>query len=143
VGERAWRPTHSSPASSFYHGTGSASGLRAKHGGYRTKAGKFGAIGSGLAEKMLMKHHREALTMEEINRITLWADANSSELGAYYNVAEQKAGKVVWPAFDMDPLNPAGLDLMPGRPAPPYPDANTPMMKASEAIVREQYPDIR
>ena len=127
----------------FYHGTGIAAGLQAKHGGYRTEAGKFGAIGSGLAKKMLMKHHREALTMEEINRITLWADANSNELGAYHDVAKQRAGEVVWPAIDMDPLNPAGIDLMPGRPAPPYPDANTPMMKTSEAIVKKTYPELR
>lgn len=119
----------------FYHGTGADNGIKPIYGGYRTIAGRFGAIQSGLAGKMLMKHHRESLTMAEINRITLWADANSNELGAYYDVHKQRAGEVVWPLIDMDPLNPAGIDLMKGRPAPPYPDANTPLMKASEAQI--------
>ena len=90
----------------YYHGTGFETGIRPKHGGYRSTAGQFGAIQSGLAEKMLMKHHRKALTMEEINRVTLWADANSNELGAYYDEDKQRAGEVVWPLIDMDPLNP-------------------------------------
>ncbi|MDP6524706.1 MAG: hypothetical protein QGI24_03060 [Kiritimatiellia bacterium] len=124
----------------FYHGTGGHSGVQPIHGGYRTIAGRFGAIQTGLAKKMLMKHHRKALTMAEINRITLWADSNSNELGAYYDEAGQRAGKVVWPVIDMDPLNPAGIDLMPGRPAPPAPTASTPLMKQSEGIIKKYWP---
>ena len=112
------------------------------HGGYRTIAGRFGAIHTGLAEKMLMKQHREALTMAEINRITLWADANSSILGAYRDVDKQKAGEVVWPMIDMDPANPAGIDLAEGRPPPPPPGATTPLMQQSEEYIKAHWPDV-
>jgi cytochrome c553 len=112
------------------------------HGGYRTIAGRFGAIHTGLAAKMLMKQHREALTMAEINRITLWADANSSILGAYRDVDKQKAGEVVWPMIDMDPANPAGIDLAEGRPPPPPPGATTPLMQQSEEYIKAHWPDV-
>jgi len=127
----------------YYHGTGGHSGVQPIHGGYRTIAGRFGAIQSGLADKMLMKHHREVLTLAEINRITLWADANSNELGAYIDEDKQRAGEIVWPVIDMDPLNPAGIDLAEGRPAPPTPTAETPLMKQSEAIIKARWPDMK
>jgi len=73
--------------------------------------------------------------MKKINRITLWVDANSNMLGAYRDVAAQKAGKVVWPLIDMDPANPAGLDLFGDRP-PPTPGASTPLMKKNEELIR-------
>lgn len=126
----------------FFHGSGADNGVRPAHGGYRSIAGRFGAIGSGLAEIMLKKHHRAALTMAEINRITLWADTNSNQLGAYRDVDRQQAGEIVWPLIDMDPKNPAGLDLAPGRPAPPTPSASTPLMQQSEALIRARWPDV-
>ncbi len=127
----------------FFHGSGSDHGWQSERGGgYRTIAGRFGAIQSGLARVMLKKHHREALTMAEINRITLWADANSNELGAYWDVAKQKAGDVVWPVIDMDPTNPAGIDLFKDRPAPPTPGATTPLMKQSEELIKTRWPDL-
>jgi hypothetical protein len=89
-----------------------------------------------------MKQHREALTMAEINRITLWADANSSILGAYRDVDKQKAGEVVWPMIDMDPANPAGIDLAEGRPPPPPPGATTPLMQQSEEYIKAHWPDV-
>jgi len=94
----------------YFHGRGAHSGLEANHGGYRTIAGKFGALYTGIADILLKKHHRDALSMEEINRITLWIDANSNELGAYRDVKKQRAGEVVWPTIDMDPANPAGVE---------------------------------
>ncbi|MHC4627175.1 MAG: HzsA-related protein [Planctomycetota bacterium] len=127
----------------FYHGSGGHNGVRPVHGGYRTIAGRFGAIETGLAEIMLKKHHREALTMAEINRITLWADANSNELGAYRDQGRQRAGEVVWPLIDMDPENPAGLDLVQGRPAPPTPSASAPLMKQSEELIKARWPDVQ
>jgi len=96
----------------YFHGTGWSRGLEPNHGGYRTIAGKFGALHTGIADILLKKHHRDALSMEEINRITLWIDANSNELGAYRDEEKQRAGEVVWPTIDMDPANPAGLDLI-------------------------------
>jgi hypothetical protein len=110
------------------------------HGGYRSIAGRFGAIKTGLAKIMLKKHHREALTMAEINRVTLYIDANSNELGAYYDEAGQRAGKVVWPLVDMDPENPAGLDLFKGGKPEPTPSASTPTMKKNEAQILKLFP---
>ena len=110
-----------------------------EHGGYRTIAGRFGAIHTGLADVLLQKHHREALTMEEINRVTLWVDANSNELGAYRDVDKQRAGEVVWPLIDMDPDNPAGLDLVEGRPSPPMPGASVPLMRQSEELSKARW----
>ncbi len=124
----------------FYHGTGGHSGVQPIHGGYRSIAGRFGAIKTGLAKIMLKKHHREALTMAEINRITLYIDANSNELGAYYDEAGQRAGKIVWPLVDMDPENPAGLDLFKGGKPEPAPSASTPTMKKNEAQILKLYP---
>ncbi len=126
----------------YFHGTNGHSGVEPVHGGYRTIAGKFGAIASGLAEVMLQKQHREALTLEEINRITLWADTNSNQLGAYRDVAKQEAGEIVWPVMDVDPLNPAGIDLFKGCSAPPTPSASTPQMKRSEEIIKTRWPDL-
>jgi hypothetical protein len=124
----------------FYHGTGGHSGVQPMHGGYRSIAGRFGAIKTGLAKIMLKKHHREALTMAEINRVTLYIDANSNELGAYYDEAGQRAGKVVWPLVDMDPENPAGLDLFKGGKPEPTPSASTPTMKKNEAQILKLFP---
>ncbi|MHC4286382.1 MAG: HzsA-related protein, partial [Planctomycetota bacterium] len=127
----------------FFHGTNRHSGLEPMHGGYRTIAGRFGAIATGLADIMLKKHHREALTMAEINRITLWADTNANELGAYRDQHMQRAGEIVWPLIDMDPENPAGLDLVQGRPAPPTPGASAPLMQKSEEFIKAQWPDLQ
>jgi hypothetical protein len=126
----------------FFHGSGGHNGIRPVHGGYRTTAGRFGAIGSGLAEVMLKKHHREALTIAEINRITLWADANSNDLGAYRDEAKQKAGESVWPAIDMDSDNPAGIDRFERRLTPPTPGATTSLMKRSEELIKMRWPEL-
>jgi len=125
----------------YFHGTDGHSGVLPMHGGYSTVAGRFGAIETGLAKIMLKKHHREALTMAEINRITLWVDANCNELGAYYDEAAQRAGKVVWPLIDMDPENPAGLDLFKGGKRPPTPSAETPLMQKSEELIKKLWPE--
>jgi hypothetical protein len=125
----------------FFHGTGGHSGLQRMHGGYRSIAGRFGAIHTGIAKILLKKHHREALTLAEINRITLWVDANSNYLGAYYDEAAQRAGKVVWPLIDMDPANPAGIDLFKGGKRPPTPGASTPLMKKNEELIKRLWPD--
>gem|GEM_PF-4809277 len=79
--------------------------------------------------------------MAEINRITLWVDANCNELGAYYDEAAQRAGKVVWPLIDMDPENPAGLDLFKGGKRPPTPSAETPLMQKSEELIKKLWPE--
>ena len=127
----------------FFHGTGGNNGLHRIHGGYRTIAGRFGARYTGLARILLKKHHRDALSMKEINRITLWVDANSNELGAYYDEAGQRAGKVVWPLIDMDPANPAGVDLFKRTGPRPTPGASTPLMKKNEELIKLRWPAVR
>jgi hypothetical protein len=94
----------------------------------------------GLAKILLKKHHRAALAMKDINRITLWVDANSNELGAYYDEDKQRAGEVVRPLIDMDPANPAGLDLFAPGVRPPTPNASTPLMKKSEELIKRLWP---
>jgi len=125
----------------YFHGTGGHSGVGRIHGGYRTIAGRFGALHTGIAKVLLRKHHRAALSMKEINRITLWVDANSNELGAYYDEGKQRAGEVVWPLIDMDPANPAGVDLLPGGLRPPTPNASTPLMIKSEEMIKLRWPE--
>lgn len=127
----------------YYHGTGGHHGVGRVHGGYRTIAGRFGAMYTGLAKIMLKKHHRAALSMKEINRVTLWVDANSNDLGAYRDEGKQRAGEVVWPLIDMDPANPAGIDLVAGRPPPPTPSASTPLMKQNEEYIKLRWPKVR
>jgi len=124
----------------YFHGTDAHRGLDRIHGGYRTIAGKFGARYTGIADILLKKHHRKALSMKEINRITLWVDANSNELGAYYDEDRQRAGEVVWPLIDMDPANPAGLDLFEGSSPPTTPGASTPLMKKSVELIKLRWP---
>ena len=124
----------------YFHGTGGHSGVGRVHGGYRTIAGRFGALYTGIAKILLKKHHRAALSMKEINRITLWVDANSNEFGAYYDEDKQRAGEVVWPLIDMDPANPAGLDLFAPGGRPPTPSASTPLMKKSEEMIKLRWP---
>ena len=57
-----------------------------------------------------MNNPGKALSMKDINRITLWIDANSNELGAYRDEKKQRAGEVAWPTIDMDPNNPTGVE---------------------------------
>jgi hypothetical protein len=44
--------------------------------------------------------------------------------------------------IDMDPANPAGIDLAEGRPPPPPPGATTPLMQQSEEYIKAHWPDV-
>jgi hypothetical protein len=79
-------------------------------GGSRTLPGKFGARFASLTTHLDSTHHGVKLTNEERKRITLWLDLNSNELGAYTKVTEQRLGKSIWPEFDVDTLNPLGVE---------------------------------
>jgi hypothetical protein len=79
-------------------------------GGSRSLPGKFGARLASLTSHLDSTHYGVQLTDEERRRITLWLDLNSNELGAYTKIAEQRLGMVVWPEFDVDPLNPLGVE---------------------------------
>ncbi|MHC4506226.1 MAG: hypothetical protein ACYTFI_23270, partial [Planctomycetota bacterium] len=63
--------------------------------------------------------------------------------GAYRDEDKQRAGEVVWPLIDMDPANPAGIDLVAGRPPPPTPSASTPLMKQNEEYIKLRWPKVR
>ena len=72
--------------------------------------GKVGASFSRLINYLNPSHYNVSLSSEEYQRITLWLDLNSMELGADYNVNEQRSGKLVWPRIDLDPSNPQGIE---------------------------------
>lgn len=79
-------------------------------GGSRTTPGKVGASFSRLINYLSPNHNNVSLTSEEYQRITLWLDLNSMELGAEYRVNEQRNGTLVWPRLDVDPTNPQGIE---------------------------------
>jgi hypothetical protein len=80
-------------------------------GGSRTTPGKFGASYAPLRTHIDGSHHDAKLTSDEFKRVALWLDLNSMELGAEYNVEDQKNGKRVWPRMDIDTLNPQGIEV--------------------------------
>jgi hypothetical protein len=80
-------------------------------GGSRTTPGKFGASFAPLGTHIDGSHHNAKLTSDEFKRVVLWLDLNSMELGAEYNVEDQKKGKLVWPRMDIDTANPQGIEV--------------------------------
>ncbi|HEX3020169.1 MAG TPA: hypothetical protein VHP36_07695 [Chitinispirillaceae bacterium] len=79
-------------------------------GGSRTTPGKFGASFAPLKKYIDGGHNEAILTDDEYKRVALWLDLNSMELGAEYNVNEQRSGKLVWPRIDIDVNNPQGIE---------------------------------
>ncbi|MBF0430850.1 MAG: hypothetical protein HQK83_06195 [Fibrobacteria bacterium] len=80
-----------------------------KWGGSRTKPGKFGAMYSSLTPYLEESHYNPGLTDEEKRRITLWLDLQSNKYHAYFDVADQEAGKKVWPVL-LDTNNILGVE---------------------------------
>jgi hypothetical protein len=85
--------------------------IAAIKGGSRTTPGKFGASYAPLRTHIDGSHHDAKLTSDEFKRIALWLDLNSMELGAEYNIEDQKNGKLVWPRMDIDTANPQGIEV--------------------------------
>ncbi|MBF0433701.1 MAG: hypothetical protein HQK83_20650, partial [Fibrobacteria bacterium] len=81
----------------------------AKWGGSRTKPGMFGAMYSSLTPFLDESHYNPGLTDEERRRITLWLDLQSNKYHAYFDVADQEAGKKVWPKL-LDTTNILGVE---------------------------------
>ncbi len=100
----------------FYFGHGCTTAL---HGGSRTKPGKFGALFSNIGKALLNENHQKRMnegkfTKQDMRSIAVWLDLNSNEYSVYKKVAEQKAGKRVYPEFDVDPENYTGVrDCLP------------------------------
>ncbi|MDP6545490.1 MAG: hypothetical protein QGH60_16010 [Phycisphaerae bacterium] len=62
--------------------------------------GKLGARASKLLALLQKGHYKVKLPAEDLRRITLWLDANSVFYGAYRDLAEQSAGKLVKPELN-------------------------------------------
>jgi hypothetical protein len=91
------------------------------HQGSRTLPGRFGARESRMGKALFSSTHQAALKDgtikdEDFRKVILWLDGNCDELGSFNRVADQKAGKRVWPDLDVDSLNPTGVE--PGTPNP-------------------------
>jgi len=80
-----------------------------EHGGSRTIPGTFGANSSKVVSA-LMTRHRERVDEATRHAIITWLDCNAPRLGAFEREAEQLQGKLVWPALDVDPANPQGVE---------------------------------
>jgi len=95
----------------FYF-AGGMSGTTGKplHGGSRTIPGRFGARYSKMGQALLDPAHQGKISAADYRRVVLWLDNNSLRLGAYDNEDKQMAGTLVWPALDVDPANPQGLE---------------------------------
>jgi hypothetical protein len=96
----------------FYLGHGI---LKPMYGGSRVSPGQFGALFSRMGKALLNETHQKALkegkfTGDDMRAIVMWLDMNSNQLNAYKNVEDQKAGKIVWPEFDVVRDNFTGVE---------------------------------
>jgi len=104
------------PYAFYFHADGGSNHMSWLHGGSRTIAGKFGARWSRLYKGgyLSKSHYNVNLSRDELRRITLWLDTNSLEMPTFSldsNVQERvRRGELVWPALDVDPKNPQGIE---------------------------------
>ena len=96
----------------FYFGHGYH---RNMSGGTRTTPGKFGAMFSSMGKALMNPGHLKAMkegkfTAEDRRSVFMWLDMNSNEFTAYFDVAAQREGKIVWPKYDVDPKNYNGVE---------------------------------
>lgn len=80
------------------------------HGGSRTIPGRFGARASKIGQKLMAEPHLSTVPEAERHQVIQWLDCNSLRLGAYVRESAQLNGELVWPALDVDPANPAGVE---------------------------------
>ena len=80
------------------------------HGGSRTIPGRFGARASKIGQSLFDAFHQDTVTAEDRHQIIQWLDCNSLRLGSYTREDAQLKGELVWPALDLDPGNPVGID---------------------------------
>lgn len=80
------------------------------HGGSRTIPGRFGARASKIGQSLLDEFHRDTVSPEDRHQVIQWLDCNSLRLGSFIREEAQLKGGLVWPALDVDPENPAGVD---------------------------------
>jgi len=82
-----------------------------ENGGSRSVPTLFGAMGSKLTEMLKDKNMRGSISDEELRLVHLWMDCNSPRLGAYFDVATQYTGDLVWPTLDVDTANIQGTEF--------------------------------
>ncbi len=88
------------PKYGFYFHVSNGSIKSGVHGGSRTIPGQFGARASKLLEYLDQRHYGVNLPQGDLDRITLWLDANSEFYGGYHDTARQSLGQVIQPALD-------------------------------------------
>ncbi len=84
----------------FYFESSNGSIKTCPHGGSRTIAGEFGALGARLRKYLDKSHYGVELPPEDFARIALWLDCNSEFLGAYEEPEAQQRGESVEPSLD-------------------------------------------
>jgi hypothetical protein len=124
----------------FFSGGGSCTIY--KHTGSRTLPGRFGARESRMGKALLSSTHQAALKdgtikAEDFRKVILWLDGNCDELGAFNRVADQKAGKRVWPDLDVDSLNPTGVEV--GTPTLAFDNRNVAKTVLITAVFNGKY----
>ena len=86
----------------WFDGGGNGHIGHAVEGGSRTIPGYFGAHYSKMG-KALLASHRDRVSEEEFQRVCLWLDAHSNELGAYHDTVAQRNGELIWPWLEVNP----------------------------------------
>lgn len=87
--------------SRYAWGKSGGNGAIRKNGRSYSLPGEEGARVSKLYNILAGGHHDVKLTDEEMHRITLWLDCNSTVFGAYYDSAKQARGEVVKPLLGL------------------------------------------
>ena len=102
AGDYGWSKSYQNLAwkYAFYFRVSNGSIKSGVHGGSRTLAGQFGARASRLLDYLDERHYGVDLSPEDLQRVTLWLDANSEFYGSYHDTAQQARGETVRPLLD-------------------------------------------
>jgi hypothetical protein len=96
-----------------------------RSGNSRSIPGQGGARLSAMLAHLDPKHSKGRLTPQEVRRLIMWMDCQSNEYGASVELARQRQGDLIWPhgqqdadasifrPLDVDPWNPAGIEVLP------------------------------
>ena len=90
-GKWGWSQSYHS-LSSFAWAKHGGNGWIRKNGTSYSIAGEVGANASRLYPIVQKEHYEVSLTSEELHRITLWLDCNSTFYGAYHDIEKQAQG---------------------------------------------------
>ncbi len=96
----------------YYYGGDIGDVTLPERGGTRTMPGRFGSLNCRMGRALVDENHRGKISNEDLRRVFLWLDNNSPILGACHSPDQQRAGGLVWPKLDVDPVNPQGLERL-------------------------------